>query len=345
VSSPVLTPALAPVLAVDRLSIAFVNGKVHRRAVQDLSFTVARGETLALVGESGCGKSVTALSLLGLVPEPGRLDGGSVRLEGRDLVGLPEAELRRLRGARIAMIFQEPMTALNPVLTIGEQVMEAILEHERVSRRAARERAVALLERVRIPDAPRRFHDFPHRLSGGMRQRVMIAMALALSPAVLVADEPTTALDVTIQAQILDLIDELKRENGTAVVLITHDLGVVAQHADRVLVMYAGRKVEERATADLFSAPLHPYTRGLIAARPRLSSGRAGRQRLAEIPGTVPSLAALPSGCAFAPRCALAEAACTVAVPPLMPAGGGLVACLRSGETHVPEHRRQALDA
>ncbi|MFG1298230.1 ABC transporter ATP-binding protein [Xanthobacter sp. V3C-3] len=334
-----------PVLRVDHLSIAFVNGRARRQAVRDLSFSVDRGETLALVGESGCGKSITALSLLGLLPTSGRVDGGSVRLEGRDISALPEAELRRLRGARIAMIFQEPMTALNPVLTVGEQVMEAILEHENVSRRAARARALALLERVRIPDAPRRFDDFPHRLSGGMRQRVMIAMALALSPAVLVADEPTTALDVTIQAQILDLIDELKRENGTAVVLITHDLGVVAQHADRVLVMYAGRKVEERPTAELFARPLHPYTRGLIAARPRLGAERAGRARLAEIPGTVPSLAAMPAGCAFAPRCALAEPACRVAVPPLVPQGDGAVACLRTGDIHVPEHPRDAVDA
>ncbi|MFG1339548.1 ABC transporter ATP-binding protein [Xanthobacter autotrophicus] len=334
-----------PVLAVENLSIAFSSGRTTRRAVHDLSFAVDRGETLAIVGESGCGKSITALSLLGLVPPPGRIDGGRVRLEGRDLAALSEAELRKVRGARIAMIFQEPMTALNPVLTIGEQIMEAILEHERVGRAAARDRAIALLERVHIPDARRRFSDFPHRLSGGMRQRVMIAMALALSPAVLVADEPTTALDVTIQAQILDLMDELKRESGTAVVLITHDLGVVAQHADRVLVMYAGRKVEERATADLFARPLHPYTRGLIAARPRLGSGRFGRQRLVEIPGTVPSLSGRPSGCAFAPRCALAEVACTVAVPPLVPAGGGSVACLRSGDVHVPEHRREALDA
>ncbi|MFG1281463.1 ABC transporter ATP-binding protein [Xanthobacter autotrophicus] len=334
-----------PVLAVENLSIAFASGRTTRRAVHDLSFAVDRGETLAIVGESGCGKSITALSLLGLVPPPGRIDGGRVRLEGRDLAALSEAELRKVRGARIAMIFQEPMTALNPVLTIGEQIMEAILEHERVGRAAARDRAIALLERVHIPDARRRFSDFPHRLSGGMRQRVMIAMALALSPAVLVADEPTTALDVTIQAQILDLMDELKRESGTAVVLITHDLGVVAQHADRVLVMYAGRKVEERATADLFARPLHPYTRGLIAARPRLGSGRFGRQRLVEIPGTVPSLSGRPSGCAFAPRCALAEVACTVAVPTLVAAGGGSVACLRSGDVHVPEHRLEPLSA
>ncbi|MFG1420540.1 ABC transporter ATP-binding protein [Roseixanthobacter liquoris] len=334
-----------PVLSVDRLNISFHTRGGVLRAVRDLSFSVSRGETLAIVGESGCGKSITALSLLGLVPPPGRVEGEAVRLEGRNLLGLSEGDLRRLRGARIAMIFQEPMTALNPVLTIGEQVMEAILEHEAVSRAAARDRALALLERVRIPDARRRFSDFPHRLSGGMRQRVMIAMALALSPAVLVADEPTTALDVTIQAQILDLIDELKRENGTAVVLITHDLGVVAEHSDRVLVMYAGRQVEARATADLFARPLHPYTRGLIAARPQLGAAGLGRSRLAEIPGTVPSLAAMPAGCAFAPRCAIAEAACALAVPPLMPAPGGAVACLRAEISHVPEPARATLGA
>jgi len=333
-----------PVLAVENLSIAFASGRTTRRAVHDLSFAVDRGQTLAIVGESGCGKSITALSLLGLVPPPGRIDGGRVRLEGRDLVALSEAELRKVRGARIAMIFQEPMTALNPVLTIGEQIMEAILEHERVGRAAARDRAIALLERVHIPDARRRFSDFPHRLSGGMRQRVMIAMALALSPAVLVADEPTTALDVTIQAQILALMDELKREHGTAVVLITHDLGVVAQHSDRVLVMYAGRQVEARDTADLFARPLHPYTRGLIAARPQLGAS-AARGRLAEIPGTVPSLAAMPDGCAFAPRCAHAEAACRAAVPPLLTVEGGAVACLRAGDQYVAEHRLEPLSA
>jgi len=303
--------------------------------VRDLSFCVNRGETLAIVGESGCGKSITALSLLGLVPPPGRVDGDAVRLEGRNLLGLAEAELRLLRGARIAMIFQEPMTALNPVLSVGEQIMEAILEHEQVGPAAARTRALALLDRVRIPDAGRRFSDYPHRLSGGMRQRVMIAMALALSPAVLVADEPTTALDVTIQAQILQLIDELKRENGTAVLLITHDLGVVAEYADRVLVMYAGRQVEARVTAELFARPLHPYTRGLIAARPQLGRPGAGRQRLVEIPGTVPSLSAMPPGCAFAPRCPIAEAACGLAPPPLRPVEHSAVACLRAGDIDV----------
>ncbi|WP_114858866.1 ABC transporter ATP-binding protein [Azospirillum brasilense] len=326
-----------PVLAVDGLSIGFQTRRGLLPAVRELSFSVRSGEMLAIVGESGCGKSLTALALLGLVPPPGRVTGGTVRLEGRDLLALDEAALRRVRGARMSMIFQEPMTALNPVLTVGEQIMEAILEHEAVSRKAARERTLALLERVRIPDPERRFAEYPHRLSGGMRQRVMIAMALAGAPAVLVADEPTTALDVTIQAQILGLIDELRREQGTAVVFITHDLGVVSRYVDRVLVMYAGRKVEERDTRDLFAGPLHPYTRGLIAAQPRAGAGAAGaeRERLAEIPGTVPALAAMPPGCAFAPRCPLADARCVQAVPPPRRAGSGLVACHHAGETHA----------
>jgi len=334
-----------PILAVEHLNIGFATRRGRLPAVHDLSFTLAQGETLAIVGESGCGKSITALALLGLVPAPGQVHGGAIRLEGHNLLGLGEAELRRLRGARIGMIFQDPMTALNPVLTVGEQIMEAILEHEPVGAPAARARAIALLDRVRIPDAARRFAEFPHRLSGGMRQRVMIAMALACAPAVLVADEPTTALDVTIQAQILELIDELKRENGTAMVLITHDLGLVAEHADRVLVMYAGRKVEERTAAALFANPLHPYTRGLIAARPRLSPG-GERRRLNEIPGAVPGLDAMPPGCAFAPRCSFAVPACSAAPPPLAPAGDGLAACIRIGaadETAIG--RREAIDA
>ncbi|WP_372394178.1 ABC transporter ATP-binding protein [Azospirillum sp. HJ39] len=337
-------PALAePVLAVDGLSIAFQTRRGPLPAVRDLSFSVKRGEMLAIVGESGCGKSLTALALLGLVPPPGRVTGGTVRLEGCDLLTLGEEELRRARGARISMIFQEPMTALNPVLTVGEQIMEAILEHEPVSSKAARDRTLALLERVRIPDPARRFAEYPHRLSGGMRQRVMIAMALAGAPAVLVADEPTTALDVTIQAQILGLIDELRREQGTAVVFITHDLGVVSRYVDRVLVMYAGRKVEERDTRDLFADPAHPYTQGLIAAQPRglaaaqPHAGPAGvvRERLTEIPGTVPALAAMPPGCAFAPRCPLADERCAREVPPPRRAGSGLVACHHAGESHA----------
>ncbi len=326
----------SPVLSVEGLSVKFAGRDGVLTAVSNLDFNIARGETLALVGESGCGKSLTALALMGLIPPPGRIEGHAVRLEGRNILGLAGEEMRQLRGNRIAMIFQEPMTALNPVLTVGEQIVEAIREHEEISHAAARSRALGLLDRVRIPDAGRRFNEYPHRLSGGMRQRVMIAIALACSPAVLVADEPTTALDVTIQAQILELIDELKRESDAAVLLITHDLGLVAEHADRVLVMYAGRKVEERTTADLFREPLHPYTKGLIAARPRI--GTRSRARLSEIPGIVPSLREMPSGCRFAPRCALAIDACRIAPPPLISVGeAGSVACLRIEDSRVSE--------
>jgi peptide/nickel transport system ATP-binding protein len=329
-----------PVLRVEDLTIRFVDRRSDLTAVRNLSFSVGRSETLAIVGESGCGKSITALSLLGLVPPPGRVEGKGIRLEGTDILKLRGEALRRLRGNRIAMIFQEPMTALNPVLTIGEQIVETILDHELVGRSAARARALDLLDRVHIPDPARRLDEYPHRLSGGMRQRIMIAMALACSPAVLVADEPTTPLDVTIQAQILSLIDELKRDFGTGVVLITHDLGVVARHADRVLVMYAGRKVEERQASDLFANPLHPYTAGLIAARPRLLAlAGGGRRRLAEIPGMVPSLAEIPSGCAFAPRCPAAVDDCRKVDPPLVSTGGGgSVACIRTGEIGVAEN-------
>jgi peptide/nickel transport system ATP-binding protein len=326
----------SPVLSVEGLSVKFSEPDGMLTAVNNLHFNIARGETLAVVGESGCGKSLTALALMGLVRPPGVIEGYAVRLEGRDILGLSGEEMRQLRGNRIAMIFQEPMTALNPVLTIGEQIMEAIWEHENVSRSTARARALGLLDRVRIADAARRFSEYPHRLSGGMRQRVMIAMALACSPALLVADEPTTALDVTIQAQVLELIDELKRESDTAVLLITHDLGLVAEYADRVLVMYAGCKVEERATSDLFREPLHPYTRGLIAARPRI--GDRSHRRLSEIPGMVPSLRDMPTGCRFAPRCSLAVDACRIAPPPAIAVGeAGSVACLRIEDSRVSE--------
>jgi peptide/nickel transport system ATP-binding protein len=326
------------VLSVEGLSVKFAHRHETLTAVSNLDFEIAAGETLAVVGESGCGKSLTALALLGLVPAPGRVEGRAIRLNGRDILGLQGEEMRRLRGNRIAMIFQEPMTALNPVLTIGEQLVEAIREHETISAADAWIRAMVLMDRVRISDRHRRFDDYPHRLSGGMRQRIMIAIALACSPAVLVADEPTTALDVTIQAQILDLIDELKRESGTAVLLITHDLGVVAQYADRVLVMYAGRKIEERRTADLLHTPLHPYTRGLMAARPRLGARDGVRARLTEIPGVVPALREMPGGCRFAPRCSLAMEACHIAPPPLIPVGGdGQAACLRIEDSRVSE--------
>lgn len=328
-----------PVLSVEGLNVRFAQRDGVLTAVSDLDFELAQGETLAVVGESGCGKSLTALALLGLISPPGQVEGRAIRLKGQNILGLRGEAMRRIRGNSIAMIFQEPMTALNPVLTIGEQIVEAIREHEDISYAAARGRATAMLDRVRIPDPKRRFDDYPHRLSGGMRQRAMIAIALACSPAVLVADEPTTALDVTIQAQILELIDELKRETGTAVLLITHDLGVVAEYADRVLVMYAGRKVEQRTTSDLLAAPLHPYTRSLIAARPRLDARDGFRSRLTEIPGLVPSLRDMPPGCRFAPRCRIASEACQLAPPPPIPVGGGgSVACLKVEDSRVSEY-------
>ena len=291
------------------------------KGVDDVSLSVCRGETLAIVGESGCGKSMTALSIMRLVPDPpGRIVGGRILLEGKDLVRLDEREMRDIRGNRISMIFQEPMTSLNPVLTIGSQIGEALRLHQNLSKREAAEKAVEMLRLVKIPEPAQRAREYPHQLSGGMRQRAMIAMALACNPRVLIADEPTTALDVTIQAQILDLILELQSELGTAVILITHNLGVVAETAQRVIVMYAGRKVEEALVEALFATPLHPYTHGLLASIPRLAvmSGRAADDavRLKEIPGMVPALSNLPPGCAFAPRCAFADARCCAKFPP-----------------------------
>jgi peptide/nickel transport system ATP-binding protein len=284
------------------------------KAVDGVSFSLRRGEMLAIVGESGCGKSVTALSLMRLVADPpGRIVGGSVRLGDIDLIGLDEAAMRLVRGKEISMIFQEPMTSLNPVMTVGRQIAEAIMLHEVASRRAALARTVEMLQLVGIPDPRQRVREYPHQLSGGMRQRAMIAMALACNPKVLIADEPTSALDVTIQAQILDLISKLRAELGTAVILITHDLGVVAETAERVIVMYAGRKVEEAPVDDLFAHPMHPYTRGLINSIPRLAAMRrekARAERLQEIPGIVPALSNLPPGCSFAPRCAFASDTC-----------------------------------
>ncbi|MFM1989908.1 MAG: hypothetical protein RJA99_2865 [Pseudomonadota bacterium] len=300
------------------------------RAVDGVSLTVDRGEIVALVGESGCGKTVTAFSILGLIPDPpGRIVGGSIRFEGRELVGMPPAELTRLRGGSIAMIFQDPMTALNPTMTVGEQIAESVVAHAGIGRAAARARAIELLERVRVPDPARRVDEYPHRLSGGMRQRVMIAMALACEPKLLIADEPTTALDVTIQAQILELLRAIRRDSGTAILMITHDLGVVAEIADRVAVMYAGRKVEEAPVRALFEAPRHPYTRGLLGSLPGPDDpdGDAPRAPLREIPGLVPALDALPAGCAFAARCASADDGCRQRRPELEPAGDGAVAC------------------
>jgi peptide/nickel transport system ATP-binding protein len=302
------------------------------RAVDGVSFDVARGETLGIVGESGCGKSVTALSILRLIPpETGRIAQGSIRFEGTELTRLSEEEMKRLRGHRISMIFQEPMTSLNPVLTVGTQIAENVVRHLGVSWRAARDRAGEMLDLVQIADSRRRLDEYPHQLSGGMRQRVMIAMALSCDPQVLIADEPTTALDVTIQAQILDLMLELKEKTGTAIVLITHDLGVVAETTERVVVMYAGRKVEEAPVDALFENPLHPYTRGLMRAIPRLDveADAAGtRPRLQEIPGLVPILTRPIVGCAFAPRCDFATERCRVEPPPVVDVGAGhTVAC------------------
>ncbi len=308
------------VLEVDNLQTLFYTRAGLVKAVDGVSFSLGRGETLAIVGESGCGKSVTALSLLRLVSDPGRIVGGSVKLDGIDLIGLDEDAMREVRGNDISMIFQEPMTSLNPVMTIGRQIGEALMLHQQMSQRAALTRSIEMLQLVGIPEPKQRVKEYPHQLSGGMRQRAMIAMALACNPKVLIADEPTSALDVTIQAQILDLIGKLQRELGTAVILITHDLGVVAETAERVIVMYAGRKVEEATVGELFREPLHPYTRGLMNSIPRLALMRRETgpavERLQEIPGMVPALSNLPPGCTFAPRCALADDTCRAQYPP-----------------------------
>ena len=334
------TETAAPLLAVEDLRTYFDLRIGTVKAVDGVSFTLAPHETLAIVGESGCGKSITALSLMRLVPgPPGRVAGGKVELAGVDLLALDEEATRAVRGKDIAMIFQEPMTSLNPVLTIGSQIAEAVLLHEKVSSRQAWQKAVDMLRLARISEPEQRAHEYPHQLSGGMRQRVMIAMALACSPKVLIADEPTTALDVTIQAQILELIVELQREFSAAVILITHDLGVVAETAQRVIVMYAGRKVEEASVEELFAHPQHPYTHGLMGSIPRLPSMRgenAGAvERLQEIPGTVPALSNLPSGCVFAPRCAHAEDRCRAQYPAYEEKRPGhWAACWRSNELY-----------
>ena len=310
-----------PVLEIENLQTHFFTPAGAVRAVDGVSYTVRAGETLSVVGESGCGKSVTALSVLRLVTSPpGRIVGGSIRFEGRDLLTISEAVMEKIRGNDISMIFQEPMTSLNPLYKVGDQISEAIALHKGLTRRQARDHALDMLRRVSIPEPEQRAQAYPHQLSGGMRQRVMIAMALSCDPKVLIADEPTTALDVTIQAQILDLMRDLRESFGTAIVLITHDMGVVAENADRVVVMYAGRKVEEADVDDLFDNPGHPYTKGLLAAIPHLDeAARAepGRNRLNEIKGMVPSLAKLPPGCSFAPRCGFATEQCLAAYPPL----------------------------
>jgi peptide/nickel transport system ATP-binding protein len=314
-------------LDVEDLQTHFRTPDGVNRAVDGVSFQVKEGETLAIVGESGCGKSVTANSILRLIPEPPGKIAGAIRFQGRDLLALPERAMRDIRGNDISMIFQEPMTSLNPVLTIGRQLRETLRLHEGLERRAAEDRAVEMLNLVGIPEARRRLREYPHQLSGGMRQRVMIAMALACDPKLLIADEPTTALDVTIQAQILDLMRRLREESGAAIVLITHDLGVVAEVCDEVVVMYAGQVVERAPVEALFRMPQHPYTVGLLGALPRLDHRRP---RLAAIEGSVPNMSAPPAGCRFQARCPFRIPRCAE-LPPLADIGGGhLSRCWRA---------------
>ncbi len=323
------TPDGAPLLAVRDLKTHFRTYRGFYRAVDGVSFEVRAGRTLGIVGESGCGKSVTSLSIMGLVPEPpGIRAGGEIVFEGADLLRRSRAEMELIRGAKIAMIFQEPMTSLNPVYRVGEQIVEGLRRHRRMGRTQARERAIEMLRLVKIPSPETRVDSYPHEMSGGMRQRVMIALALACDPQVLIADEPTTALDVTIQAQILDLLRDLQKRLGTAIILITHDLGVIAETADEVAVMYAGQIVERADVRTLFSDAQHPYTLGLLASIPRLDEDRA---RLETIEGMVPTPDAMPAGCRFAPRCAMAAARCLAETPPLSAIGEGhLVACWRA---------------
>ncbi len=324
-----------PLLEVKNLTTRFRTERGELTAVDDVSFSVAAGQTLAIVGESGSGKSVTAMSLMRLIPDPpGRITAGQILFEGQDLLKLTDAQMRDIRGDRIAMIFQEPMSSLNPSLTVGMQIAEPVNLHRKMPWKQAYEVAKGLLDKVRIPDAASRLQTWPHQYSGGMRQRTMIAMALACQPKLIIADEPTTALDVTVQAQILDLLKELTRETGAALILITHDLGVVARYADHVAVMYGGRIVEQAEAGALYANPRHPYTRGLLASIPRLDSS-AG-QRLVPIKGQPPDLARLPSGCAFAPRCQHADATCNASRPLLRELEPGhFGAC----------HHEQAIDA
>jgi peptide/nickel transport system ATP-binding protein len=329
-------PSMTPLLEVDGLKTHFFTRDGVVRAVDGVSFSVAPGETLAVVGESGCGKSVTSLSVLRLIASPpGRIVDGSIRFQGRDLLELSERRMRDIRGNEISMIFQEPMTSLNPVLRIGSQITETLTLHRGLSKEAAVARAIEVLRLVGIPEPASRLDQYPHEFSGGMRQRVMIAIALACDPKLLIADEPTTALDVTVQAQILDLMRQLKARTGTAIILITHSLGVVAEMAQRVVVMYGGRKVEEAPVAALFARPRHPYTRALLGCVPRLRSSLSGngKARLAEIEGVVPSLKEAIPGCIFAPRCAHASAQCRQSYPPLEEkAAGHWVACWKADE-------------
>ncbi len=323
----------APILALEGLSIAVGAEATAPLAAEGVSFDIRAGEVFGLVGESGCGKSICALAIAGLLQPPLRISAGRAIFEGRDIFGLPQRDFRKLRGGRIAMVFQEPMTALNPLMRVGDQIAEMFILHEGLSRSSARRRAVTALEQVQVPSPERRCADFPHQLSGGMRQRVMIAIALACSPTLLIADEPTTALDVTIQAEITELILDLCRRKGTAVLMISHDLGHVADICDRVAVMYSGRIVEEQTAARIFAHAQHPYTQGLVAALPR--PGRRlveGQHPLAEIPGMVPPIGQRPPGCHFAPRCPRADQQCTAQVPRLTPLPeGGKVSCFHHG--------------
>ena len=329
-------PDPTPLLRVDGLKTHFHTRDGTVRAVDGVSFDLASGETLCIVGESGCGKSVTALSILGLLPmPPGRIEGGRILFQGEDLVAASEKRLREIRGNQISMIFQEPMTSLNPVMTIGDQIAEALLLHQNMTKQQARQRVLEMLNLVQIAEAERRIEQYPHQMSGGMRQRVMIAMALACNPMVLIADEPTTALDVTIQAQILNLMIELKESLGTAIIMITHDLGVVAETAQRVVVMYAGKKVEQARVENLFANPIHPYTRGLLKSIPSTNKVQTddAQAELHEIPGVVPNLRDPIPGCAFADRCELAIDKCQESTPPFEELlAGHFAACWRAEE-------------
>jgi len=330
----------APLLSVRDLRVAFDTRRGRVVAVDGISFDLAEGETLGIVGESGCGKSVTALSVLRLAGRAAHILSGSIRLAGRDLLTLADEEMQAVRGAEVGMVFQEPMTSLNPVFTVGEQIAEPLMRHRRLLRRAALDRAAELLDKVGIPTPRARLASYPHELSGGMRQRVMIAMALSCQPRLLIADEPTTALDVTVQAQILELLAGLQQEFGTAIILITHDLGVVAEFARRAVVMYAGRIVEQAEVGALFERPLHPYTEGLLASIPPMEEDL---DSLRAIEGTVPSPHAMPPGCRFAPRCAAARPACRTIDPPLLAlALGHEAACIAHAGYRLPADAGEA---
>lgn len=316
------------ILEVKNLKTYFHTDAGLSKAVNDVSFSVERGKTLGIVGESGCGKSITSLSIMGLVETPpGEIAGGEIIFEGEDLLKKNDDEMRQIRGKKIAMIFQEPMTSLNPVFTIGQQIIEALMLHEKMTKQQAREKGIEMLKMVKIPLAEKRFDEYPHQLSGGMRQRVMIAMALCCNPDLLICDEPTTALDVTIQAQILDLINELKEETGTSVMMITHDLGVIAEVADDVMVMYAGKVVEHASGDQIFEKPMHPYTFGLMNCIPKLDDDDT--KRLSVIEGMVPSFDDMPKGCAFCPRCPEAKEICRQRMPELAEAEGRMVRCFK----------------